>query len=332
MTLKTVPVGILGLGSYLPEKIMTNHDLEKIVETNDEWITERTGIKERRIADENTATSDLAIEAAKRAMESAGVSPDEIDLIVVATITPDNAFPSTACTIQARLGANRAAAFDLSAGCTGFVYAMATAAQFIATGAYQKALVIGAETLSKFLNWEDRTTCVLFGDGAGAAVIGPVEVGQGILSFDLGSQGDLDGKLIMRAGGSRMPATRETVEKGYHYVQMTGNEVYKFAVRIMGEAAAKSIEKAGLDLADIDYFVPHQANIRIIQAAAKRLELSMDKVFVNVQKYGNTSAASIPVALDEAYRGGKLKKGDTIVLVGFGAGLTWAAVTMRWSL
>lgn len=327
-----VPVGILGTGAYLPEKIVTNNDIAKIIETNDEWIISRTGIKERRICDEHTATSDLALEAAKRALEDAGVKAEDLDLIVLGTSTPDNMlFPATACLIQAKLGAHKAAAFDLSIACSGFVYSLITASQFVATGAYKRVLVIGADTLSKNLNWEDRSTCILFGDGAGAVVLGPVEEGNGLLSFELGAQGDLDSKLIVPAGGSRTPLTAENISNRKHFIEMAGPEVYKFAVKIMGEAAARVIDKAGLSLEDIDYFVPHQANNRIIEAAAKRLKLSKEKVFKNVEKYGNTSAASVPVALDEAVKGGKIKKGDNIILVGFGAGLAWAAATIRWS-
>lgn len=326
-----VPVGILGTGAYLPEKIVTNAEIAKIIDTSDEWITSRTGIKERRITDEHTATSDLALEAAKRALEDAGVRAEDLDLIIVGTVTPDMTFPATACLIQARLGAHRAAAFDLSVACSGFVYSLITASQFVASGAYQRVLVIGADTLSKILNWQDRSTCILFGDGAGAVVIGPVEEGTGLLSFELGAQGDLNEKLLVRAGGSRIPLTTENIDKRLHFLEMAGPEVYKFAVKIMGESAARVIHKAGLSLEDIDYFVPHQANNRIIEAAAKRLKLSKEKVFKNVEKYGNTSAASVPVALDEAVKDGKIKKGDNIVLVGFGAGLAWAAATIRWS-
>lgn len=326
-----VPVGILGTGAYLPEKVLTNHDIAKIIDTTDEWITSRTGIKERRITDEHTATSDLALEAAKRALEDAGVKAEDLDLIIVGTVTPDMLFPATACLLQAKLGAHKAAAFDLSVACSGFVYSLITASQFVASGTYQRVLVIGADTLSKILNWQDRSTCILFGDGAGAVVLGPAEEGTGLLSFELGSQGDLDEKLLVRAGGSRLPLTVENIDKRMHFLEMAGPEVYKFAVKIMGEAAARVIDKAGLSLEDIDYFVPHQANNRIIEAAAKRLKLSKEKVFKNVDKYGNTSAASVPVALDEAVKGGKIKKGDNIVLVGFGAGLAWAAATIRWS-
>ncbi|MGE5575996.1 MAG: beta-ketoacyl-ACP synthase III [Syntrophothermus sp.] len=324
-------VGIIGTGSEVPPRIVTNADLEKIVDTSDEWIRTRTGISERRIADPDMATSDLAVGAAKKALAAAGVEPEELDLIIVATVTPDMLFPSASCIVQDKLGAKKAAAFDLSAGCSGFVYSLSTAAQFIATGIYDKVLVIGAECLSKITNWEDRSTCVLFGDGAGAVVLAPVEEGKGFLSFVLGAEGGGGDKLFMPAGGSRLPASDRTIAAKQHFINMSGNEVFKFAVRIMGEAAVEVLEKAGLSPGQVDLFVPHQANIRIIEAAAKRLGLSMDRVFVNVQKYGNTSAASIGLALDEAVREGRIKSGDLLVLVGFGAGLTWAAAALRWA-
>jgi len=325
-----ISVGILGMGSCLPDKIMTNYDLEKIVDTTDEWIIERTGIKERRIADDQTATSDIALKAAERALEKSGISAAELDLIIVGTATPDMMFPSTACIIQDRLRAANAAAFDLAAGCSGFVYALITGCQFIQTGLYKKVLVIGAETLSKILDWQDRNTCVLFGDGAGAAVLGQVPAGYGVLGFDLGSDGSGGDLLKLPAGGSRHPASVETVTGRQHYVHMQGREVFKFATKVMGEAAVKALAKAGLEPKDIDYLIPHQANIRIIHSAAKRLKMPLDKVMVNVDKYGNTSAASIPIALKEAVDQNIIKDGDIVVLVGFGAGLTWAACVMKW--
>ncbi|MCK8823953.1 beta-ketoacyl-ACP synthase III [Fuchsiella alkaliacetigena] len=321
--------GITGVASYVPEKILTNQDLEKMVDTDDEWIKSRTGIEERRIAAEDTATSDLAYRAAEAALEEADLAAEELDLIIVATVTPDMVFPATACLVQDRLGAEKAAAFDLQAGCSGFVYALATATQFVKAGAYDNVLVIGAETLSKITNWEDRNTCILFGDGAGAAVVQVVESG-GILANVLGADGSGGELLKVPAGGSRQPTTIETVQNELHYMQMEGNQVFKFAVRIMGKSALKSIEKAGLQREDIDFFIPHQANTRIINAAAKRLKLSEEQVFVNLDKYGNTSAASIPIALAEAVEAGRINKGDNIVLVGFGAGLTWAASTIEW--
>lgn len=324
-------VGIIGIGSYVPERIMTNHDLEKVVDTSDEWIVERTGIKERRIAGPEIATSDLAVKAAQQAMRNAGVSADEIDLIIVATVTPDMAFPSVACLVQDQIGAVNAAAFDLSAGCSGFVYGLTVGSQFVSTGLYKKVLIIGAETLSKILDWTDRNSCVLFGDGAGAAILGEVEEGYGIVGVELGADGSGGDHLKVPAGGSRLPATAQTVQDRLHYLQMSGNEVFKFAIKVMGEAALKALQNAGVDYTDVDCLIPHQANMRIIQSAAKRLKVPMEKVVVTLDKYGNTSAASIPMALTETVQLGKIKKGDTIVLVGFGAGLTWAACVIKWS-
>lgn len=322
--------GITGVGSYVPEKVLTNQDLEEMVDTNDEWIRSRTGIEERRIAEDETTTSDLAYEAAIEALEEAGLEAKELDLILVATVTPDMPFPSTACLLQDRLDAKKAAAFDLEAGCSGFVYALSVATQFVQTGAYDNVLVIGAETLSKITNWEDRDTCVLFGDGAGATVVQPAESG-GILSNVLGADGSGGDLLKVPAGGSKQPACANTLDKNLHSIQMEGNAVFKFAVRIMGKAALQALEEAGLKREDMDFFIPHQANTRIIDAAAKRLKLDDDDVFVNLHKYGNTSAASIPLALSEAIEAGEIKSGDTIVLVGFGAGLTWAASVIEWS-
>lgn len=324
-------VGIIGMGSYVPETIMTNHDLEKIVDTSDQWIVERTGIKERRIADKGVTTCDLAVKAAEQALKDAGIGPEELDLIIVATVTPDMVFPSAACLVQDRIGAVNAAAFDLSAGCSGFVYGLTVGSQFISSGLYKKVLVIGAETLSKIMDWTDRNSCILFGDGAGAAVIGEVEDGYGILGVELGADGSGGEHLKMPAGGSRMPATAETVAQRLHYIQMSGNEVFKFAVKAMGEAAIKALDRAEVDCTEIDFLIPHQANMRIIQSAAKRLKVPMEKVMVTVDKYGNTSAASIPMALADAAKDKKIKKGDTIVLVGFGAGLTWASCVIKWS-
>lgn len=323
-------VGIIGMGSYVPETIMTNYDLEKIVDTSDQWIVERTGIKERRIAEEGVTTCDLAVQAAQQAMKDAGVAPTEIDLIIVATVTPDMVFPSAACLVQDRIGAVNAAAFDLSAGCSGFVYGLTVGSQFVSTGLYKKVLVIGAETLSKIMDWTDRNSCILFGDGAGAAVIGEVEAGYGILGVELGADGSGGEFLQLPAGGSKRPATVDTVKERLHYIKMSGNEVFKFAVKAMGEAAVKALDRAGIDFTEIDCLIPHQANMRIIQSAAKRLKVPMEKVIVTVDKYGNTSAASIPMALAEAVKMGRIKKGDTIVLVGFGAGLTWASCVMKW--
>jgi 3-oxoacyl-[acyl-carrier-protein] synthase-3 len=331
MTTMMRSVGILGTGAHLPEKVLTNFDLEKMVDTSDEWIVSRTGIRERRIAADNVASSDLAVEAGLKALEAAGIAPDQLDLIIVATVTPDMMFPATACLVQDRLGASKAATFDLSAACTGFLYGITTAAQFIANGIYRYALVIGVDCLSKIINWEDRNTCVLFGDGAGAVVLGPVEEGYGFLSFDLGADGSGGNLLLQPAGGSRIPASMESVEKKLHTISMTGGEVFKFAVRVMGNAAEEALKKAGMTKDDIDFLVPHQANIRIIDAAVRRFGLSEDKVIVNLDRYGNMSSASIPVALDEAVREGRIREGDTLVLVGFGGGLTWGAAVLKWS-
>lgn len=328
MNLKSV--GILSTGKYVPEKILTNADLEKMVETNDEWIVTRTGMKERHIAREDEASSDLAYEAAQIALKKANLAPEDLDLILVATITPDSAFPSTACILQNRLGAKKAAAFDLSAACSGFIYGLASASNFIATGMYKNALVIGAECLSKITDYTDRNTCILFGDGAGAVVLGEVPAGRGFLSFELGADGSGGELLKLAGGGSRMPSSQSTVDNKQHYIYMAGSEVFKFAVRIMGNAAEEVLRKAGLEKSDIDLLVPHQANIRIIQSAVHRLNLPEEKCMINLHKYGNVSAASIPLALAEADEEGRIKPGDCVVLVGFGGGLTWGATAIRW--
>ncbi|WP_429372907.1 beta-ketoacyl-ACP synthase III [Paenibacillus sp. DS2015] len=324
------PVGIIGTGKYVPEKILTNSDLEKMVDTNDEWIVSRTGIRERHIAAPDQATSDLAYEAALKALESAGMTADQLDLIIIATVTPDTIFPSTACIVQEKLGAKKAAAFDLSAACSGFVYSLATATNFIRTGMYNNALIIGADCLSRITDYTDRNTCVLFGDGAGAVVIGEVPEGRGFLSFDLGAEGAGGGLLKLEAGGSRLPASTATIEDKQHFIYMNGREVFKFAVRIMGSATESVLSKAGKTKEDIDLFVPHQANIRIIQSAMQRLDLPPEKCVINVDKYANTSAASIPLALVEAAEEGRMKEGDTVLMVGFGGGLTWGASVLVW--
>lgn len=324
------PVGIIGTGKYVPEKILTNSDLEKIVETNDEWIVSRTGIRERHIAAPEQATSDLAYEAALKALESAGMKAEELDLIIVATVTPDSAFPSTACILQDKLGAKGAAAFDLSAACSGFVYSLATATGFIQNGMYNNALVIGADTLSRITDYTDRNTCVLFGDGAGAVIVGEVPEGRGFKSFDLGAEGSGGSLLNMEAGGSRLPASLQTIEDKKHFIYMNGREVFKFAVRVMGTATERVLTKAGISKENVDLFVPHQANIRIIQSAMQRLELPPEKCVINVDRYANTSAASIPLALVEAAEEGRMKEGDTILMVGFGGGLTWGASVLVW--
>lgn len=324
------PVGIIGTGKYVPEKILTNSDLEKIVETNDEWIVSRTGIRERHIAAPHEATSDLAYEAALKALDSAGMKAEDLDLIIIATVTPDSAFPSTACILQDKLGAKGAAAFDLSAACSGFVYSLATAVGFIQNGMYNNALIIGADTLSRITDYTDRNTCVLFGDGAGAVIIGEVPEGRGFQSFDLGAEGSGGNLLKLEAGGSRLPASQQTVQDKKHFIYMNGREVFKFAVRVMGSATERVLTKAGLGKEDIDLFVPHQANIRIIQSAMQRLDLPPEKCVINVDKYANTSAASIPLALVEAAEEGRMKEGDTVLMVGFGGGLTWGASVLIW--
>lgn len=329
MSTETIRAGFLGTGSYLPENEVTNFDLEKIVDTTDEWIQTRTGIKSRRFADEKTATSDLAYEAAIRALDDAGIQADEISTIIVATITPDMSFPSTACILQDKLGAVNASAFDISAACSGFIYGITLAKQFVESGLSKYVLVIGAETLSKITDFTDRNTCVLFGDGAGAAVIAPVKQG-GIKAVDLGANGAGGKFLTQPAGGSRMPATKESVENRLHFIKMDGSEVFKFAVRIMTKSSQKVIDLANWSLEDLDYLIPHQANIRIIASAGKKLNLSNEKVHVNLDKFGNTSAASVAIALDEAVKTGKVKRGDKIVLVAFGGGLTWGALAVEY--
>jgi 3-oxoacyl-[acyl-carrier-protein] synthase-3 len=325
-------VGILGTGAYVPEKVLTNADLEKMVDTSDEWIVTRTGMKERRIAAPDQASSDLALKAAEQALERAGVSAEELDLIIVATVTPDMSFPTVSCLIQTQLGATKAATFDLSAACAGFLYGVTTASQFIKTGAYRYALVVGVECLSRITDWTDRETAILFGDGAGAVVLGPVEEGYGFLSFELGGDGSKGDLLKVPAGGSRLPASQETVEKRLHTIQMVGREVFKFAVRVIETSTEEALKKAGMTKEDIDFLIPHQANIRIIDAAVKRFGLDEQKVVINIHRYGNMSSASIPVALHEAVMEGRFKKGDKLVLCGFGAGLTWGATVLKWSL
>ncbi len=327
--LKTV--GIIGVGAYLPERVMTNFDLEKIVETNDEWIRTRTGIQERRIAADNEACSDLAYNAAIKALEDSNTKPEDLDLIIVATITPDYPFPATAALLQRRLGATKAGAFDLEAACSGFVYGIATGSNFIATGAYKKVLVIGAEVLSRILDWEDRNTCVLFGDGAAAVVLGEVEEEYGIKGYHLGAKGDIERVLYQPAGGSIEPASVDSVKARQHFIKMQGPDVFKFAVKALPDGLEKSLEKSGMDASELDLVVPHQANMRIIQSAAKRFDIPVDKFHINLHKYGNTSSASVGIALAEAVELGKIKKGDNIAMVGFGAGLTYAACIVKWS-
>ncbi|MEN6357732.1 MAG: beta-ketoacyl-ACP synthase III [Armatimonadota bacterium] len=323
--------GIIGTGSAVPDKVLSNADLEKMVDTNDEWIRTMTGISERRISAEGEATSDYATKAAKIALDRAGLTPDDIDLIILATVTGDMQYPATASIVQNALGCKNAAAFDLGAGCSGWVYSLAAANSFITSGMYNHVLVIGADLLTRVTNWTDRTTCILFGDGAGAALVGPVGEGEGMLGFELGSDGASANALCIPGGGSRQPLTHELLDSHADKTHMEGREVFKFAVKIQGEATERVLAKLGMKVEDIDMVIPHQANIRIIDSAVQRLGLAKDKFFVNIQKYGNTSAASIPIALDEALSEGKIKKGDTVVTVGFGAGLTWAAGVMKWA-
>jgi len=324
------PVRVAGLGAYVPEKVLTNADLEQMVDTTDEWIVTRTGIRERRIAAENEAASDLSLAAARRALEKAGVSPSSLDMIIVATVTGDMPFPATASIVQHALGAERAGAFDLSAGCTGFIYALAVGSSMVGVGVCDTVLVVGVDVLSKITNWKDRSTCVLFGDGAGAAVLKPGGEHSRFLAFDLGSDGGGADLLKIPAGGSRKPITVEAVQAGEQYIQMCGSEVFKFAVRIIVQATQSVLAKCGLKTTDIDAFVAHQANIRIIESAVARLGLPPEKVVVNVDRYGNTSSASIPIALEEAEREGKIRPGDLVVVVGFGAGLSWGAAALYW--
>ncbi|GAB6138441.1 beta-ketoacyl-ACP synthase III [Halanaerobaculum tunisiense] len=321
---------VAGVGSYVPDQVVTNGDLEEMVDTSDEWITKRTGIKERRVVAEGVTTSELGYQAAQRAIASSDLTVEDLDLILVATSTPDHVgFPATACLIQNKLGITEIPAFDVAAACTGFIYGLSTAAQYIETGAYDNILVIGAETLSKFIDWEDKGTCILFGDGAGAAVLTPTESG-GILANHLGADGSQSDVLRIPGGGSCEPISQQLLDDRNHYIEMEGNSVFKFAVRILGKAVKQALAKVDLDKGDIDYLIPHQANVRIIDAAAKRLDLDREQIYVNLDKYGNTSSASIPLALDEASEAGRIDTGDTVVLVGFGAGLTWGATVLEW--
>ncbi|MFD1706947.1 beta-ketoacyl-ACP synthase III [Siminovitchia sediminis] len=305
--------GIIGVGKYIPERVMTNHELETMMDTSDEWIRTRTGIEERRIASDDVDTSDMGYEAAKQALDDAGIRPEEVDMILVATVTPDYSFPSVACMLQAKLGCTHASAMDVSAACAGFMYAVSTAKQFIETQSCKHILVVGVEKLSKITDWSDRNTAVLFGDGAGAVVMGPVSEGRGVLSFELGADG---------TGGKHL----------YHdqYIQMNGREVFKFAVRQMGESSVKVLEKAGLTKNDVDLLIPHQANIRIMEAARQRLELPEEKMSKMIHKYGNTSSASIPMVIADEVEAGRIKDDDLVVMVGFGGGLTWGAIAIRW--
>lgn len=336
------PAHVVGWGKYVPERILTNDDLTEMVETSDEWIRTRTGISERRIAGEDETTASMATQAAWRALETAGLAPAQVDLIIVATATPNHAFPATACLVQDALGAKNAAAFDLSAGCTGFVYALSVAADVIAgpghglatdrSGKPSTALVIGAETLSRITDWADRATCVLFGDGAGAVVLQSNGARGGILAATLGADGSGADLLRLPAGGSEEPASHRSVSQRHHYLEMRGREVFRFAVRAMPDAVREALKQAQLTVVDLDLLIPHQANQRILEAAARNLDLPSEVVYSNVSRYGNTSAASIPIALCEAADEGLIQRDDVVVCVGFGAGLTWGAAAVQWSV
>jgi 3-oxoacyl-[acyl-carrier-protein] synthase-3 len=322
---------ITGTGMYVPDRVLTNRDLEHMVETSDEWIRERTGIRERRIAAPDQASSDLAVIAARRALESAGLEPKDVDQIVLATTTPDRYLPSCACTVQAKLGASNAAAYDVFAACTGFVYGLGIARGIIGTAQADTVLVIGVETLSRIVDYTDRNTCVLFGDGAGAAVLQPCAAGDGILAISMGSDGTLGEVLEIPAGGSSQPASAETVQARGHFIKMRGRELFKIAVRAMEDSVRRTLESTGLTTDDIDLLVPHQANQRILDAVQQRLGIPAHKVIGNIERYGNTSSASIPISLDEVAREGRLKPGDHVGLVAFGGGATWGATLVRWT-
>ena len=323
-------VSIIGTGSYVPERVLTNAELEKLVETSDEWITSRTGIKERRIAAEGENTSDLASKAALAAMENAGITAEEIDLILVATVTPDMFFPSTACFVQTKIGAKNAACFDVSAACSGFLYAIEIAQQFITSHTYDTILVIGAEKLSSIVDWTDRKTCVLFGDGAGAAVLQHRSGGHGVISTFMGSDGRLSEILQIPGGGSRFPVSKENADQRLNCIKMNGKETYKHAVNSMLDAATRALADANIKASDLACIIPHQANLRIIEAIASRMDLPMERFVINLDRYGNTSAAAVAIALDEANRTGRMQVGDYVLLVVFGGGLTWASSVIQW--
>jgi 3-oxoacyl-[acyl-carrier-protein] synthase-3 len=321
---------ITGTGSYAPERVLNNFELEKMVDTSDKWITERTGIKERRIAKASEAASDLGVEASKRALQSAGIKPKKIDMIIVATVTGDMPVPSTASFIQSKLGAKDAAAFDLNAACSGFLYGLSVADSFVRAGGFKKILLVGTEVLSKFTDWEDRSTCILFGDAAAAVVIEATEKDRGIMSIHLHSNGNLWDLLYLPGGGSRYPPSKETLKERVHYIKMKGSETFKIAVRTLEKLVRDTLKANKLNPSDLSLLIPHQANLRIIQATAERLNLSMDKVVVNLDKFGNTSSASVPMALDEAVRTGRIRQNDYILLEAFGGGLTWASALIKW--
>lgn len=336
------PVTISGLGTYLPEKVVTNDDLALTLDTSDDWISQRTGIRERRMAEPGASSSDLAIPAARQALEDAEVLPEDVGLVITASISPDQIMPATASRVAYELGCVNAGSYDVLAGCTGFVYALAMAAGAVASGMQERVLVVGAEAISRIIDAEDRSTAILFGDGAGAALVSPLasaacgnggddhEGPRGILGFDLGNDGSGGDFLAVPAGGSRLPASRETVDNRMHYMKMNGREIYKFATRVVAHSAGRILERCGRSIAEVDLFIPHQANLRIIEAAAKKLGIAEDKIYTNLQRYGNTSCASIPLCLSEARAEGRLKDGDLALLMGFGAGLTWGACLIEW--
>ena len=321
---------IVGIGAYAPKRILTNHDLERMVATSDEWIVQRSGIRQRHVIEEGETTSDLAVRAAQQALERANLTPDDVDFIVVGTTTADMQFPSTANFVQGKLGCRRIGSVDVWAACTGSIYGLAVGSQFVQTGKYRRVLVIGAEALSRITDWTDRSTCVLLADAAGAVVLEACEDGRGVIDADLYSDARHWELLYMPGGGAQYPASHETVDQRMHFAKMRGNELFKVAVRMFVECSSTLLERHGLKVSDIDLFVPHQANLRIIEAAAKRLDMPMDRVFVNVDRYGNTGAASVYVALEEAVAAGRVRAGDLILLAAFGGGVTWGAALLRW--
>ena len=321
---------LAGTGMSVPARVVTNRDLEQVVETSDEWITTRTGIRERRIAADGECLSPFAVEAGRRALESAGVPAEDVDLIILATVTPDRPIPATSCTVQHVLGATRAAAFDMAAGCSGFIYAQSVAKQFLLTGRCRNVLVIGAEVLSKYIDWKDRTTCVIFADGAGAVLMQAGEPPRGVLASAMHTDGSMQEFITLPAGGTQRPPSAETVREGQHFIKMKGNETFMIAVRAIEEVSREVLQASGLTPADVDWFIPHQANLRIIDAVGARLGIPGERCFIDIERYGNTSAASIPIALDEAVREGKIRRGQIVLMAAFGAGLTWGASVVRW--
>lgn len=327
---KTPSVMIAGTGAYLPERILTNAELETMVDTNDEWIVTRTGVRERRIARPDEATSDMSIPAAKQALEEAGVAAEDLDLIIVGTVTPDMIFPNTACLVQSGIGATKALCFDLSAACSGFLYSLETARGLLLSGLYETALVIGADKMSAVTDWEDRGTCILFGDGAGAVVLKKTVTHRGIMATSSGADGSLGDLLVIPGGGSRCPASQESVAQHQHVVKMAGNNVFKHAVRCMTVAGRDALEKAGLTIEDVDWVIPHQANMRIVQAISDRVGIPMERFIVNLDRLGNTTAATVPLALDEGVRDGRIKRGDVLLTIVFGGGFTWGATVLEY--